>query len=162
MHLKAMNIKGMTLIEVVLYLAIFAMFFIVMINFFFFVQDSNQLSGETLKIDRSTILITQHFEDSFKQSDSVGINTIPDIDNGTLELLGDVDVTYSILDSRLQFDNSESTKPITRSDIQVTKFLLEEILDNSDTVIGVKITVGIRSASDTTINSEFTNSYIID
>lgn len=157
-----MNIKGMTLIEVVLYLAIFAMFFIVMINFFFFVQDSNQLSGETLKIDRSTILITQHFEDSFKQSDSVGINTIPDIDNGTLELLGDVDVTYSILDSRLQFDNSESTKPITRSDIQVTKFLLEEILDNSDTVIGVKITVGIRSASDTTINSEFTNSYIID
>jgi hypothetical protein len=162
MHSKVLNIKGMTLIEVVLYLAIFAMFFIVMINFFFFVQDSNQLSGETLKIDRSTILITQHFEDSFKQSDSVGINTIPDIDNGTLELLGDVDVTYSILDSRLQFDNSESTKPITRSDIQVTKFLLEEILDNSDTVIGVKITVGIRSASDTTINSEFTNSYIID
>jgi hypothetical protein len=162
MHSKVLNIKGMTLIEVVLYLAIFAMFFIVMINFFFFVQDSNQLSGETLKIDRSTILITQHFEDSFKQSDSVGINTIPNIDNGTLELLGDVDVTYSILDSRLQFDNSESTKPITRSDIQVTKFLLEEILDNSDTVIGVKITVGIRSASDTTINSEFTNSYIID
>lgn len=162
MPIEIKKLRGMTLIEVVLYLAIFALFFIVMINFFFFVQDSNQLSGETLKIDRSVILLTQHFEDSFKRTNSVGSGTVPNVDHGTLELIGDVNVEYYWLDSRIYFDNSGSINPITRNDVKVTKFLLEEILDNSDTVIGVEITVEITSGSDNTITSEFTNSYIIE
>lgn len=57
----------MTLIEVVLYLALFGMFFLVMVQFFFFLGDSNQLSGENMKIDRTMIYLSQHFEDTFKR-----------------------------------------------------------------------------------------------
>jgi len=71
MREKIKNTKGMTLIEVVLYLGLFGMFFLVMVQFFFFVGDSNQLSGESLKIDRSIIFLSQHFEDSFKKGISI-------------------------------------------------------------------------------------------
>ncbi len=68
---KIKRLSGMTLIEVVLYLALFAMFFLVMVQFFFFLGDSNQLSGENLKIDRTMIYLSQHFEDTFKRGVSI-------------------------------------------------------------------------------------------
>ncbi|HRN86411.1 MAG TPA: prepilin-type N-terminal cleavage/methylation domain-containing protein [Candidatus Dojkabacteria bacterium] len=161
------KLKGMTLIEVLLYLAIFGMFFVVIINYFFFVQDNNQLSGEALKIDRGVILLSQHFEDSFERTSSIGGSTIFNNNNGALYLTGPSNINYTVSDfatsdARLQFFDGAITKQITRNDVEVTKFLLEEILDNSDTNIGVEITVGIRSKSDTSISTEFTNSYIFD
>lgn len=157
------KLKGMTLIEVLVYLAIFGMFFVVMINFFFFVEDNNQLSGEALKIDRAIILLSQHFEDSFEKTTSVGVSTVYNNNNGALYLVGSPNLNYTVLNSKLQFNDGLSTKQITRDDVEVTKFLLEQIRDNSDTIIiGVEITVGIRSRADNSISNEFTNSYIFD
>lgn len=157
------KLKGMTLIEVLLYLAIFGMFFVVIINFFFFVQDNNQLSGEALKIDRAVILLSQHFEDSFDRTTSVGGATVYNNNSGALYLVGSPNLNYTLLNSKLQFNDGTTTKQITRDDLVVTKFLLEQIRDNSDTIIiGVEITVNIRSRSDDSISNEFTNSYIFD
>lgn len=74
------NLRGITLIEVVLYLALFGMFFLVMVQFFFFIGDSNQLSGESMKIDRTMIYLSQHFEDTFKRG--VAIN--PEEEGGSV------------------------------------------------------------------------------
>lgn len=150
---------GMTLVEVILYLALFALFFVVMINFFFYLEDSNQLSGETLKIDRSVIYLSQHFEESVSIADSI---TDPDLTSG-LELIGDSTMTYSVPTDKLIFEDDSTPFQLTRDDLEVTNFSLEEIMDNSDTVIiGIEITVGIRSRSDNSISREFTNSYFLD
>lgn len=153
------NKIGMTLVEVILYLALFALFFVVMINFFFYLEDSNQLSGETLKIDRSVIYLSQHFEESVSIADSI---TDPDLTSG-LELIGDSTMTYSVPTDKLIFEDDSTPFQLTRDDLEVTNFSLEEIMDNSDTVIiGIEITVGIRSRSDNSISREFTNSYFLD
>lgn len=81
------NFKGITLIEVVIYLALFGMFFLVMVQFFFFLGDSNQLSGESMKVDRAIIFLSQHFEDSFQNSEQiVTANTSFDVNIGQLAI----------------------------------------------------------------------------
>lgn len=156
------SIIGMTLIEVLVYLAIFGLFFTVIINFFFFLQDNNERSGETLKIDRAVIFLTQHFDDSFEKATSASGSTVYNNTNGELYLLGSTNVNYKLVTSKIQFNDGVIDKQLTRGDLQVTKFLLEEIKDNSDTVIGVEITVGIRSIADSSVSKEFTNSYIFN
>lgn len=152
----------MTLIELVLYLALFAIFFVAMINFFFFISDSNQLSGETLKVDRTVIFVTQHLQDTITSSTGVAISPSSSfgVVNGSIYLENENDTNYTLSAGRIQFDNGPETLPITRSDLEVTKFLLEEILDNSDTVIGVQITIEVQSRIDDSVISEFTNSYM--
>lgn len=71
---KAKNLAGITLIEVLLYLAIFGLVFMTIIQFFFFLEDSNRLAAETIKIDRNVIFLSQHFEDSFKNNSRVIVN----------------------------------------------------------------------------------------
>ena len=152
----------MTLVEVLVYLAIFGMFFTVIINFFFFLQDSNERSGETLKIDRAVIFLTQHFDDSFEKATSASGSTEYDNLMGKLYLIGSTNVNYRLVSSKIQFNDGGIDKQLTRGDLQVTKFLLEQIRDNSDTVIGVEITVEIRSIADSSVSKEFTNSYIFN
>lgn len=80
------NAKGMTLVEVVLYLALFGMFFMVMVQFFFFLGDNNQLSGESLKIDRSIIFMSQHLENTFQRGISIEESSVLGDDFGQLVL----------------------------------------------------------------------------
>lgn len=158
------NIKGMTLIEILLYLALFSIFFLVMVEFFLFVNQSNQLSSETLKLDRSVIFLTQHLEDSFEKKSFTSITDIEESDLDELELYDSAvpEYTYKVgdEDGELQFNDGSGNVQITRSDIIVDKFSLEEILDNEDTVIGAKITIRLKSKTDNTVQREFSNSYL--
>jgi len=158
------NIKGMTLIEILLYLALFSIFFLVMVEFFLFVNQSNQLSSETLKLDRSVIFLTQHLEDSFEKKSFTSVTDIEESDLDKLELSDSEEPEYIYQvedeDGELQFNDGSGNVQITRSDIIVDKFSLEEILDNEDTVIGAKITIRLKSKTDNTVQREFSNSYL--
>ncbi len=166
MQRRYTNIKGLTLIEVVLYLALFGMFFLVMVQFFFFIGDSNQLSGESLKVDRAMIFLSQHFEDSFKNGVSVDeINSIFDNDTGKLSMSvkwpgnqTPEDFEYTLTQGVLFAGGTA----ITRGDLQVTKFLLESIEDNADNLVGVKITIGLSSRGRNPVNKEISNNYLLD
>mgnify|MGYP001316354038 CR=1 FL=1 len=161
---KSKNLIGLTLIEVLVYLALFGMFFTVMIQFFFFVNDSNQLSGETLKLDRSVIFITQHLEDSFKKSTEIIESpsvpaTVFNDDNGILNLTSTTNLSYSVNSGTLTFNGVD----ITRSDITVSKFYLEKIRNSSDTeTIGVRITLNLVANQKAGTTKEFSTTYFIN
>lgn len=161
------NFEAITLVEVLLYLALFGIFFVTMINYFFFLEDTNQLSSESLKIDRNVILISQHLEESFKNSTDIVVSaTPPDIytiwdDEGSIDTLVlniNSNVAYTISSSRLKFGDTE----ISRRDLIVRKFDLEEIKNSSDTVVGARITIELVSKQDGAISRQFTNSYFLN
>lgn len=162
------NKKGITLIEVVIYLAVFSIFFIGMINFFYSLSENNRISGENLKVDRATIFTSQHLEDIFKKGSSIDEGeSIFDSDSGklTVELKGGEyayyptdEVVYNVVDGVLLANGT----PITRSDLDVSKFLLEKIKDNSDNLIGVRITIKVSSKLRDKVSQEFSNNYLLD
>lgn len=161
------NLKGITLIEILLYLAIFVIFFFAILQFFFFLDDSNQLSGETLKIDRSIIFLSQHFEDSFNTYTSIDTDVTMGqtlFNDGDGDFVDDIlildpdDKTYSVLTGILMFDGHN----LTRSDLEVDQFKLERIEDTSNNLIGAEITIGIKSRVNSDIRKDFTNSYLFD
>lgn len=166
MSVNKSNLKGITLIEILLYLAIFVIFFFAILQFFFFLDDSNQLSGETLKIDRSIIFLSQHFEDSFNTYTSIDADPLTgsEFDDADGDFVDDILILdpgrkiYSVATGTLVFD----THDLTRSDLEVDQFKLERIEDSSDNLIGAEITVGIKSRVNSDIRKDFTNSYIFD
>ncbi len=161
------NLKGITLIEILLYLAIFAIFFFGIIQFFFYLEDSNQLSGETLKIDRSIIFLTQHFEDSFNTYTSIDTDITDEetrFNDGDGDYVDDMlvldpgDKKYYVVDNKLLFSGAN----LTRSDLKIDQFKLERIEDTSNNLIGVEVTIGITSIANSDVRKDFTNSFLFD
>ncbi|MBD3329214.1 hypothetical protein GF357_01845 [Candidatus Dojkabacteria bacterium] len=60
--------SGITLMEAILYLALFGLIFISIAQFFMFSVEQNQIARKKVQIEKSVLFIKGHLEDSFGQT----------------------------------------------------------------------------------------------
>lgn len=156
--------KALTLIEVILYLALFGMFFIVVIRFTLSTSEYNRIATERILLDESSIFVSSHVIDSIEKSTSIDINnSIFSNDSGRLRLITPSGyINYLIVSNRLSIDNNGTSSFLIAPRVGISKFFVEPIYKKDlITVNGVRVTIRIYDVNDPNNFSEFSLSKIL-
>ncbi|MBP6976112.1 hypothetical protein KBB42_00750 [Candidatus Dojkabacteria bacterium] len=143
------RLKGVTLIETMLYIGLFSVIIIIVLNFMLSTQEATQRTDTRLELSRVSEFVSKHMNSSFNKITSVdGTNSIFNNAQGVLSLVfSDGNKQYKLTDSRIYFDNT----PITPTNVSVTGFHLEPIYKGTDTIVGIKTEITIVSNRDPNI-----------
>jgi hypothetical protein len=135
--------KAITLIETVVYLALFSAIFIVIVQFGLRILSFNSFSLHSNEIQKAGLFTRQHFRSQFGQAVSINeAESVFDTSPGTLTLsLGSGDVTYSVLDSRLAQQSGANTYYLTPDGYNVTQLMFEPLRDTENIVYGIRTTL---------------------
>jgi len=155
--------KGITLLESLIYLALFAVVFIGVIQFTFTISDSNESTEQIEKTEKASIFIMNHLNDSFNKAESVdAINSTFSDDNGVLRLTtAGGYFEYKIISGQLNFVDSGVTGDfITNPDFLMEKFNLEQVLDSKDVLVGVRVIIEFHKVLDSTVSKTIETSFI--
>jgi type II secretory pathway pseudopilin PulG len=144
------RLKGVTLLETLVYLGLFGIIIIVMLSFMLSTQESTLRTQRKSSLLQSSELFIQHLNHSMKRSQ--GINEVESVfeDNqGKLVLLFETgNKEYRIENSKLYYDSVLLTAP----NILVNHFFLEPIYNNSGVIIGIKTDILLISSSDSNLS----------
>lgn len=144
------KLKGVTLIETMLYIGLFSIILLMVLNFMLSTQEATLKNNRRGTVYKTSEFLTQHLTSSFENALSISnINSVFGNTNGLLELtFSDGSKQYSLSNSTLFFGSVRLTPP----DISVTQFLLEPIYNGDPNIpIAVRITIDTVSKSDPTI-----------
>ena len=154
--------QGITLIEVVIYLALFAILFVVVVEFTLAVSERNRNARARTEVERSLIFALEHIEDAFDNAQSIDAgSSIFHSDNGVLVLtVSGEQVMYSLTADTLEYSRTAGSFNLTGPRISVDVFRLEEILDESSAVIGARITL-LFSSTEEGVSDQVISAYIL-
>jgi len=158
------NLKAVTLVESIVYLALFGAIFLVIIQFAVTIGSSNDKSIANNELQRSLIFINEHINDTFTESSSVDKdNSVFNSTEGRLRFNTTSGyMEYTIEQGDLIFDNNGvQTNTISNPEYNITNFYIEPVFAKDGSVTGVKLTTNI-SASKSGVDREFHSSYLLD
>lgn len=140
--------KAITLVELVLYLALFSLFILVMVQFFVFISNKNVDARNRLDISRTVIFLRQHFAQTESKIQTIdNINSVFDNDNGKLVLnTDDGEREYKLIDNKVYFKNTSDTL-LTPSGVVINKLRFEKQVDSLNNIIGVIVKITITHAN---------------
>lgn len=135
--------QGVTLVEVIMYIAFFALFFIVLIQFYFFLNNQTTQAQVSLILDRNQIFLDQHLSESFESSQNIDLtNTNATLPNPIIELLNQDGTTqiYNFSDNNLTYtNNSDETSDMLARSIAINMNSIEYIQSPQGEVIGISL-----------------------
>ncbi len=163
------NKKGMTLIELIIYLMIFSIVILSVAQFGISSVEWNKRSVNRAVMEEEIVSINRSLSEAFTNALTVdeGVGkTIYTDNNGKLVLnmnSATTPFTFTKTGSNITLARGGgATTNITGNKINVTKFYLEKILDTiSNTTIGVRVSVTIVSAGNTSFTRDFVSSYLL-
>lgn len=165
MAIKQRRQPGLTLIETIVYLAIFGIVFVAIVQFALGISEFNRLNVYRQQLDRNAILVLQHLESEFNQSKTIVTNNSQfDTDNGVLELtnLTNDTVSYSLSAGQIMVQRgSAAAVSLTPSaELTVQKFRLTPLL-NAGSYIGVHWEIELVSKGDTALTRSITSTNML-
>ena len=143
------RLKGLTLIETMLYIGLFSIIILMVLNFMLSTQESTLKNNRRGHVYKSAEFIIQHINYSFNKAQIVNdTNSVFGTEIGTLELqFADASKRYTVSNATLFFDGT----PITPSNVSVTQFTLQPMYNGITTPIAVKIDIKLVSEEDYSI-----------
>jgi len=142
MNLKKLtNKNGATLIEVIIYLALFSLIFLTIIQFTFSLSDYIDKNKKENEIARTIIYINEQIKNKFSSSNSIDpTQSNFSTSGGKLTLISDEgNYIYQINEQRLEFDHNLELNYLTPEVVNISNFQIEPIYDIRDELSGVKI-----------------------
>lgn len=157
------TIKGATLIETILYLALFGIIFLTVIEFAFVLGRSNDKAQAENEMHRNTIFLNEHLVENFGQAEAINGNiSVFDDSNGVLRLAMEIGYKqYQIADSRLIVTDGTTQTYLTSPAIKVTGFTVRAIMNGLNEYVGISITIDFTDNSANAQRS-MQSSYILD
>jgi len=145
------KLKGMTLLETIVYIGLFSIVLVMAVSFMLTTQESNLKSQRRNTIHKSSEFVIQHLDDRFENVLGITNTSVFNTDNGILDLQFDSGTKqYTLVNSTLYFDGV----PITPSTVLVSKFYLEPVYQGNVDVVGVRVNIVFVSRSDSDITQE--------
>jgi Tfp pilus assembly protein FimT len=140
------KLKGLTLIETVLYIGLFSIILLMVVSFMLSTQQSTEKTNSSEDLFKSSQFIIQHINHTFENSYSVDeANSSFEVDSGILSLeFESVNKTYQIQDQQLYFDGVAISPP----DIIVERFFLTPIYKETD-ITAVRFEILLRDKKNT-------------
>ncbi len=163
------KLKAFTLIEVVVYMALFALIFVMIIEFSISIRQINSSTNTSTRLDNAMIFANQVLETNLSNIQTVvSINSAFDSDNGVLNaiLKNGETVEFKIAQNRLVITKGTTTSPITPVEVFVNKFNITPVYTSDTTltnIIGIKINLSIyvENNSEPRKDRTITNSFYI-
>lgn len=163
MNNKMKRYKAITLLETIIYLALFAVIFVAIIQFYFMMARNNRVAQERVEMHKIILFVNQHFSESFEEASSIDLdNSVFHNDNGVLRILTDGEyLEYSLSSSRIIVDNNGDINYLTPESFGVLSFRFEEILDSEDNNVGIRVVILFQSKNYENITQEISTSFVI-
>jgi type II secretory pathway pseudopilin PulG len=157
------KLKGITIIETLIYLALFGIIFIAIVEFFITMRDNNKVAIEKINLEKVTIYLTNHVSDSFKNSLSVDEATSIFENNASKVRIVKTGkyVEYSLVNNILLFSDNGTNKVILDPDYKVTRFYLERILNDKNILQGIRMELTVTSIKNAKNTKTIQTSYIL-
>lgn len=157
MILKTKKLKAITLVEQLLYLGLFGLIFVVIIEFSIDVTNNNIAARYRNHLERSNVFVYEHFEDSFFKASTIDINNSTFVNNnGKIRLLNSaIYYEYRIQNGRLIFSNNGVENYITPPDIVLDKLYFTQVYAPDDSLIGSKVEIIFRNSKQNNITKNF-------
>lgn len=155
--------NGITLVESILYLALFAMIFVVIIQFSLSVSEGNRIAKDAANFELSTVSLSRHMQNTMKYVESIDdVNTVFENDNGHLYLLENGNTyEYFLQNQQLYYSDNGVVSKISTNENNVSKLNIEKVQLSDGTVAGVRVTIRVESLNDSDRNSEFTTTLLL-
>ena len=154
--------RGITLIESVLYLGLFAITFTTIMQFYFSTGNSNIRSAENFRIQRTRIYLVEHLDTTFEEAVSVDVaNSTFDDDDGVVRLnVGAGYVQYQInSDGQIEVTDGTNTDPLTPPSLNVSKFRIDRSTSGTSSLDFLEFSIDVEADNiaglDTTISVDY-------
>lgn len=153
------RLKGVTLIETMLYIGIFSIIIVIIINFMLSTQEATRTNDIESSLQRSSSFISQHLNSSFKKVKSIDeVNSIFNNDQGRLSIVFSTgNKEYSLTNSKLMFDAEQ----ITPNNLLIRVFNITPIYKEPDSIIGINISITIESKIDSSLSHTSNLLYLV-
>lgn len=154
--------NGATLVEVLVYLALFAMVFTVFIRLFWFVSESNRRAAYRTELDRNAIFISEHLEYMVDNSEQIDDSlSIFNADEGKLVLMrAGVTREYILANGVLYYQEDGSAVQLSSERYVVDRFNLTKIGSIGESPLGVRVHLVLTAADmpdmEFTLNTAYT------
>ena len=154
---------GATLVEVLVYLALFAMIFVVFIRLFWYVSENNRRATYRGELDRSAMFVFEHLDTIVADASSIDENlSVFNADEGALVLQVDAaSVSYSLASGVLYYQTDGVAIPITSGKYDVDSFFLERVLNSDSKLIGTRLTLLISPVDLPDMSFTLTTAYTL-
>lgn len=155
--------KAMTLVELVVYLALFGVIFLSIMQFVMATNQNNDTARGRNLIEKNTVFILRHLEQAFSSVQSIDeINSIFDIDQGKLVLnTNDGIKQYQLSGTKLEYNYGGSDFDLVQPGFEITSFKIEKILNNDDQLVGVIISITMDSINLINVSKNISTSFLI-
>lgn len=153
------RLKGTTLVETVLYIAILTTILFVIVSFTLSTSEATMRTERRAHVYSASEFITQHLDYIFSRA--TGINETKSSfnqDNGMLYInIGNEEHYYSLSSNKLVYDGTE----MNTKDILIKKFHAVPVHNKKEKVVGVRVTLEIESLRDQKVKKEVNTLYTV-
>lgn len=151
-----MKYKGITLVESIIYLSLFGLVFVAIIQFFVSTIYANKNTRSLQRIENTAIFLNDHFLEEFQDATNV---TIISYSHFEIDVDG-VSYDYSIVNDRLIANDGADTA-VTPFFIQIDNPNFSAIRDMSGNTIGLQMTFDLVDRYDSKITRSFDSIFIL-
>jgi hypothetical protein len=151
------KLKAITLTETLVYIAIFSIFMLTMMQFFISIQINQDKVYKEMELEMNKIFLINHFEENLKDNfifDS--INSIINGDKDTLVFRNQGgNIQYKISNNDLILERVGVEEKISNRKASIQSFYIEPILNKENEIIAVKINFVIQHTDNYRIQQNF-------
>lgn len=153
------KLKGITLIETILYVGVLSIILFIIFSFMLSTREATVRTEQRSDVYSTSEFITQHLDYIFTNVQDIDeLKSVFENDNGILYVdTGTGEHYYKREEDRLVFDGT----PISPSKTPVQKFFLEPVQNKKGETIGVRITFKVVALRREEVMNEITTLYTI-
>ncbi len=158
-----MRLKAFTLIETILYLALFNVIFFSVITWAISLSQSNRNAEFKNAVEKNAIFITEHLNDTFQKGLTIdSVNSTFDDADGKIRITSATGyLEYRRNGNLFTVTNGTSIYSLSDAFVQVTNFRVEPVIVQPNTYVGAKITITITAEKFPTLTKTITSYYAL-
>lgn len=146
------RLSGMTLVEALVYIGLFSIIIVMVVNFMITTQQSSTRISRNGLLNQNISFVAKHMEDTFDKA--LGINPTGSLfenDSSILQIeLASGPKSYTLSSGTLYFDGVEITPP----SITVTRFLVSPVYDTAMNIVAVRVQLLANNSTESSISEE--------
>lgn len=156
-------LRGITLVETIVYLAIFGVVFGAILQFMISVNEQNYRAEFKTNLGKGVMFMTEHINDSMGLATDIEVPSSTFLsDNGVLRLnYSGGFMRYSLNGGRLYFERNAETYFVTAPRFAIDQLYFEQVLDEDLNLIGVRMTMHVYSRDDGTAEETIITSFFL-
>ncbi|KXK08710.1 MAG: hypothetical protein QY330_00610 [Candidatus Dojkabacteria bacterium] len=158
------KLKAVTLVEAIIYLAVFGVLFLIVVQFMFSISEANSRSSLRNEIDRNVLFLTNHFQDNFAEATSINASLSQFAnDNGVLRLTDNGEYyEYRLNSGRVQFNRNGVQNYLTMANIDINQLRFDRVEYLDGSLTGARVTITLSSEEMPEVSRTYTTAFILN